>query len=754
MNLSDIREEYRSHPGYPLKKHINNIAKSFSSNAHKETALFHDLGKLSKEFQLYINGVARSKRTTHALESAFIYLLLKNYQFSPETFTVFISILKHHGDLEDINSTLYDKYSFLDTLLENHSDFQEKIRKICKKIHLESDIDAERFCSLFDTETFVEDNSLNSIQTYFNLKDIFSRLIFADKHDAIFKNEYSETKSANWTFYKTRLIDFINTKSNRMSKVRNSAREDIVNNFKNYSEKKVFIIEAPTGLGKTFSALHLALEIAEVKNKKRIINALPMTSIIDQTYEEYSKVINEDDLLKYHHLTRSKNYVDTLREEKSEQQQCYQKNDFVEMSWSSEKVIVTTFNQIFNLFFSNKNRDLIKFWTIRDSVIILDEIQAIPRILLRDISATLNFLAIEFNIDFILMSATVPDIKSFIKPEIVAELLDNKYFEMEFNNRYTLSLRTEINDAGGLVEHILQKYEQYESILCVVNTKKLSLDVFEQLDGIISDDEELYLLNTNFIPRHRIQILHEINNRLKGNKKTILVATQVVEAGVDLDFNYGIREFAPLFSIIQTAGRINREGLKNNAELIITEEISKRSPYHQIDLLKSEVMEIFNHKVTENKILPFLKQYYQMTLKRTYRDSLLTDDMELLNFATVYKNFTDCFMKDVPGIKPVFIETELGLYDKYHLQMEDIFTRLNQEKLSLSEKMNYKSKLKLLGKEISQYVINVSEKEIVALQDFNQHMEIKLCSFNFVISEDKYTARKGWTGKEALEIIC
>ena len=103
---------------------------------------------------------------------------------------------------------------------------------------------------------------------------------------------------------------------------------------------------------------------------------------------------------------------------------------------------------------------------------------------------------------------------------------------------------------------------------------------------------------------------------MKKNKKTLLISTQVIEAGVDLDFDYGFREFAPLYSIIQTAGRINRENrddVKNSAELIITNKIGP-SPYSQTDLLYDEVKNLLSKRIRENEILPFLKEYFLVNI--------------------------------------------------------------------------------------------------------------------------------------------
>lgn len=753
--LFNINDKYKSHPDYPLQRHLNNIAASFNDKTHKEAAFFHDIGKLSEEFQEYVCNPLSKTKTTHALESALIYIVEKNYQITPEIFALFITVLKHHGDLENTNDFLYSKFSFSEDLLERYSNLAKRLHTICNRTEIKAEINIEEFCDVFDTETFVQDKSLDSIDVYFLIKDTFSKLIFADKYEAIFKERFHETKEANWKLYIDKLITLVKSKNNSMSHVRNQAREEIISNYKKNRDKKIFIIEAPTGIGKTFSALHLALEIALDKKKKRIINCLPMTSIIDQVFEEYQNIISEDEILKFHHLTHSKNYTAKIAEDieaQSEQQQHSQQNDFLAMSWSTDKIIVTTFNQLFNIFYSNKNRDLVKFWTIRNSVIILDEIQAIPRILLQDVSKTLEFLTKKFNIDFILMSATIPAIKGFIDKNIFTELLDNKYFSMEFNNRYTLCMKTEIDSAELLLAEIKKKYCALNSILCVVNTKKLSLQIYNDLQDSIKPDE-LFLLNTNFIPKQRKEILQTIKNRLRNNQKTVLISTQVVEAGVDLDFDYGIREFAPLYCIIQTAGRINREGIKQNAELLITGEISRNSPYHTTDLLKEKVTELLFSRTQESYLLPKLKQYFDIAISRTSPDTKLRDDIKNLEFQKVYKTFTDYFMKSIPNITPVFIETEDGLYDHFFNEVDLIYRTIKQPDISLEEKMNFKSRLKKINKEISQYIINVSENETTALQNFHENMEIKVCSFGSVKNEEKYSMKKGWLGEKTLEIF-
>lgn len=757
MTLFDIDAKYRSHPGYPLKWHQANAADSFEEAFHKESALFHDIGKLTQEFQNYIDPDKKGKATTHSLESALIYLVYKNYRFSPEVFAVFYSILRHHGNLEDTNNYFYDRLSYPDDILDNYPNILKRLEKICQHLSLPFQIDLDEICSRFDSDEFVQENHLSSIHNYFFVKEVFSRLIFSDKYEAIFKKSYLEGKAPNWDEYIPVLEKLVQSKKNELSAVRTQARKEILNNYRLNKNKSIFIIEAPTGIGKTFSALHLALAICRDKKKKRIINALPMTSIIDQAYDAYSDVLGEEELLKFHHLTHSKGYVFHESELNNEKiSSSGQQNDFIAMSWSSDRVIVTTFNQLLNVFYSNKNKDIVKFWTIRDSVIILDEIQAIPRVLIQDIAKTLSYLSKEFNIDFILMSATIPEIKEFISEKIVADLLDNKYFSMDFNNRYSIEINPRINDKDSLIATIKENFNRNDSLLCVVNSKKFSYDLFMELSESHGEflNSQLFFLNTNFIPKHRKEIIRDVKERLScsKNKKTLLISTQVVEAGVDLDFDFGIREFAPLFSMVQTAGRINREnreGVNTTAKLLVTDSIGY-CPYHANDLLKDETIDLFTSIVNENKILPLLKTYFKIALDRTPKDPLLYQDMQILNYNSVNETYENNFMKAVPNLVPVFIEIEKNLYQSFHLQIESLYLNLQNTEISLEERMEYRSQLKGALKRISQYVVNIAKDEADDLQDFHKIVHMKVCPYKFVRDETKYSLKKGWQGEKTL----
>lgn len=234
-----------------------------------------------------------------------------------------------------------------------------------------------------------------------------------------------------------------------------------------------------------------------------------------------------------------------------------------------------------------------------------------------------------------------------------------------------------------------------------------------------------------------------IHKRLKNKKRTILISTQIVEAGVDLDFDIGFREFAPFSSIIQSAGRINREGLNKNAKLIITNKIGN-SPYCAKDLLYEEVTELLAEKIEEKNILSVLRKYFETIIRKTSPDTMLITDMESLEFEIVMKKFTDNFMQEIPSLSTIFIETESDLLKNFKDKREEVLKTLKNKEINLNQKMALKIKLKELNKDYSGYLINVPAKEANYYPEIWENSNIYYCPYDTVKNGDKYSFEKGW----------
>ncbi|WP_180995836.1 CRISPR-associated helicase Cas3' [Campylobacter concisus] len=704
MQISDV---FNSHLQKSYNSHIKNIADSFDDDEQKEAASFHDLAKISQKFQDYINldaknfnsadefEKARQKlKTTHTLESAFIYFFAranKDINFLAN----FFAILKHHSDLPDIDYFLSSIGSTKAKLIDR----LKKIDEIAKRANLDIDIDIYDFVDYFlDLEN--ELSKYYGLESFFIFKKRYSRLILADKFEAIFSESYQNLAVLNAKkidHYIDRIKSLIATK--KQDDYKDKAREIIFKNFNSIKDKKTFLIKAPTGIGKTFLALNLALEIARNGNKRRIITAIPFTSIIDQTHTEYQKIIADQDVLKYHHLTSYKSQND------DEQEQFMQKV-FLADIWH-ENFIVTTFNQLFFTFFSNHNKDNLKLETLRDSVVIIDEIQNIPRVLLKSIAAAFNEFSKRYNIHFIVMSATMPHIAAEL--ESFTELSEPILYKRE-KDRYEIIYEPNIKGLDDLVNEILK--HQDESALCVVNTISKAKKLYEALKN--SSKKGVYLLTTHQIPLHRVQIIDEIKEKLKSGEKITLVATQLIEAGVDLSFDVGFREFAPIGAIIQAAGRVNRNATSSKpAKVVVFDYIDGETfPYHDIDLQEEKVKEILSRSIKESEIYQILESYFQSTKDETTSIDLLGLAKEL-KFQTLFDKFNDNFMPKQDYKVSLFIEQYNGHFNEFLEKREALL-------VSGKDKFIILANIKELEKELALYTIAVGKNMLGDIKSYTR----------------------------------
>ena len=260
-----ILNSFNSHPKKSHNFHIKNISDSFDESDHKETASFHDIAKIAQRFQDYINleienftskddfEKARKKlKTTHTLESAFIYFFIrvdKDINFLANFFT----ILKHHSDLPDLKSF----FSELGNIKTKIKDKFKKIDEVICRSNLEIRPDVNEFVDyFFDLEAELEKYQI--LDNYFIFKKRYSRLILADKFEAIFSKPYKNVEilsDEKIDLYLNKMEDIIASKQNgSKNKYRTKAKELIFQNFNHNTQKDKFLIKAPTGIGKTFGS--------------------------------------------------------------------------------------------------------------------------------------------------------------------------------------------------------------------------------------------------------------------------------------------------------------------------------------------------------------------------------------------------------------------------------------------------------------------------------------------------------------------
>lgn len=329
----------------------------------------------------------------------------------------------------------------------------------------------------------------------------------------------------------------------------------------------VFRLAVPTGGGKTRSGLAFALRHTVNHRLDRVIIAVPYTSIIEQTVEVYRGIFGKDAVLEHHSAIRP----DESNEEDARSHRVQAR--LATQNWDAP-LIVTTTVQLFESLFANRTSRCRKLHNIVNSVIILDEVQTLPAGLLEPILSILKGLCQQYRVSLVLCTATQPALEGetpYLRGfaagtvrDIVPKPLVKKHFAALSRVQYSAPQdEWSWQDVG-------QAVSQHEQALVILNTRKDALAVLSELTTG-EDDDRLFHLSTLLCGQHRREVLQEVRERLNPQhpRSCILVSTQVVEAGVDLDFPFVYRAAGPLDRIVQAAGRCNREGRRSEKGQVV-----------------------------------------------------------------------------------------------------------------------------------------------------------------------------------------
>jgi CRISPR-associated endonuclease/helicase Cas3 len=616
----------------------------------KIVALSHDIGKANAYFQRYITASKeemenlKSEKSTHALFGAVVAYLLTKESLEKEgklngfnrflPVAAFLACRKHHGDLEDINHDIILNKNDENLLNEQLTSInQEKFNILLKSIGKPFNFEwlQEKFKDLEETFWNVEEETKSmlrqsSLLYYFLIHLIYSLLLDSDKNEvAISKNDREEISEARKRIHLhpnlvTRYKEKQNWEKQDINTLREEAFEEILQKEINLNER-IYSINLPTGLGKTLTSLAFALKLREKLKKEknyspRIIYSLPFLSIIDQNSSVFENVLQENGieplspvLLKHHYLV-DMNY----RWKKGEEEFVFDGSNILIESWNSE-IVVTTFIQFFHTLISNKNRSIRKFHRIAGSIVILDEVQAIPHKYWLLMHEVIRILAEKFDTYFIFVTATEPLI--FRREEVKSLVNRDKYFRKL--NR--VKLKPFIGNAKTIEEFadlaIPEISESDKRFLFIFNTIGSAKEFYNLLKDSGIEQEEITFLSTHVIPKERLRRIKEI----RVGKRRIAVTTQLVEAGVDIDFDVVYRDFAPLDSINQSAGRCNRNGLSIGGEIRIVKLRDKKTGrdyssyiYNKDSILLERTKKILSgrEEISESEFLDLIDEYYRL----------------------------------------------------------------------------------------------------------------------------------------------
>lgn len=331
----------------------------------------------------------------------------------------------------------------------------------------------------------------------------------------------------------------------------------------------LYTLTVPTGGGKTFASLAFALEHAARHGMSRVIYVIPYTSIIDQTARIFAQLLGEENVLAHFCGAEYK----TAEQDSLTPAQYRQL--LASENWDAP-VIVTTAVQFFESLYSNRSSHCRKLHNIANSVVIFDEAQTLPNDYLQPCISAIAQLVQHYHTTAVLCTATQPALEPLFRelaPELTLRELSPDPAQL-----YEALRRTTLRDLGTITaEQLCARLSEHRQVLCVVNRRKTAQELFAALP-----QEGSYCLTTLLCAAHRREKLREIRQRLRDGLPCRVVSTSLIEAGVDVDFPAAYREQAGLDSILQTAGRCNREGSRPAEESIVSCFCLEDSPIPQM----------------------------------------------------------------------------------------------------------------------------------------------------------------------------
>jgi len=837
QRIFKLMNDKYSHPEKFLEKHVkevkfisNKLIELFnlSNETEKrvkgilnELILFHDLGKIHSKFQQYLNENNKSEHISHSLLSSIIYfmknkesiILKRDYIKS----LIFFLILKHH-------STLKIEYNY--GVIKNLVDTDNEIIEILKKVMEDKNIDKDyikRILPLLKSTINIVTNDTNNLENYLITLFAFGIFLFADRLSAsiiedwkdeeelekiieeldeikVIKSAYSEI---NYEKFK-KFIEELQEKSpkNEINKLRTEAFKEVEKNFEKNENFPIYKITLPTGLGKTYTGLNIALKLNK-KLKRPIIYSLPFLSIIEQNYERIKNIF-DNEVGKFHHLTV---FSDNEENEKI--------RDF--LNFELKPITITTLIQVFHSIFTNNRNWIMKFPFIATSIWLIDETQNLPIGCFKAFEEILLKMNELFGTKFIFMSATQPYLfpEEEFKDKVKELVEDKKYYYCRFN-RYKIKLEDDVFkldennkwvlDLEKLSEKMFKKLKEKNKVGIIVNKVNDSVEIFNYLNNKLKfqelNEKEVDEIKTNIKTKleremgelkklenkinemlKKLEISEEfkindefvdlkklIKNNIKkfefNDKKfyvvylsanlinlekkirvllleelmknnVLIISTQVIEAGVDIGLEVMFRFIAPLDSLVQSAGRVNRNGFNDEkGEFIIIGDFEgekDRNLYSHvysnmlIEKTKKVIKEVKNEKeiIDPKRIDGYFKEVRnskndETCVKCENTKNFVEDAIKKFNFECI-GNFS---LLDSSITYDLILDLDFQILIVFKSIYEELGTEKWKKEEKKEEKKKYLREIKKLRK-IEEFFkatrvgkINVNENKDEKLQDF------------------------------------
>ncbi len=722
----------------------------------------HDFGKYTEFFQDYLIKGRSSIYKSHAFISSLYaaYCAKKNNFPDQYILYIYLTVKHHHGNLCNLDSDIGVSFPPMEQKIsDNILIVKKQISNINKnKDDIKNDMQPvfnfakNAGINLDFIDEFINEyneifkyivginkkfqygkNSINLDFTNFLL--LYSSLIDNDKRNAAAIDNFNRVGLNNISIDNYRNKNF--TKKSSINNLRDDMYNSVKHNAENINlENHFYTITSPTGSGKTIAGISASLIFRDKLYNKtnklyRIIYALPFTTIVDQNYsvmhniltdEIGSNFINNQEryILKHHHLS-------ILTQTINGKELPVDQSLMLTEDWDSE-IIFTTFVQLFDALAGFKNKNLKKYFRIANSIIILDEIQSINIEKWENIRLLMNIYADKFNIYFIIMTATQPNI---IKCAI--ELSGN--YKLRFDALSRVKMYTDLELKTP--ELIIDKYigGNYKSILFMFNTIGTSVRAYKHLmenifmntsiklstsaiayEHLTGNKTKIYYISSNIVPAQRKKIMEDINSSLKNNESIAVISTQIFEAGVDVSFDAVIRDIAPIDSIIQSSGRVNRNGDYKEGNLYVVNCAPENNGYDGYYCKK-----VYGklHTDISLKILKSIKYIeekdYLDLIQKYYREVNLHHNDSSTDLENALKNFM--FHSNGNSEKKYYVSnfSILDNLDKYI----SVFIEINNEATTVLDKYTKMDKHRYndtdiinIKRHIYDYIISIRKNDV------------------------------------------
>jgi CRISPR-associated helicase Cas3/CRISPR-associated endonuclease Cas3-HD len=692
-----------------LKEHLKNVSAKSGEFAQKFNhknfgeiiGLFHDLGKYSNEFQKRLSG---GRKVDHATAGAIELAARFNKPFG-EKILAYCTI-GHHSGLPDTGSVA-DSSSFFGRIKKTLPDYSAYATDWKN--------DEPELQHGFNLQ--IEQPEKMPFSLAFLTRMLFSCLVDADWLDTeIFMGG---GKGRGEFLPLTRLPEKFNAYiaefANPTTEI-NKKRSEILNECiaKAGADKGFYRLTVPTGGGKTLSSMAFALNHAVNNNQDRIIYTIPYTSIIEQNAQVFREIFGDENILEHH-----SNYIfEKAGETDISADETEKKLKFASENWDAP-VIITTNVQFFESLFANKPSKCRKLHNIANSVIILDEAQMLPVDYLKPCMCALEELVKYYNCTVVLCTATQPALDGYTDIAPVEIISNPRELEKFFK-------RVEVENIGKRSDdELAEELSEQQKVLVIVNTKKHAKELCHRLQ----DEDGMYHLSSLMCPAHRKKKIAEIKERLAEHPDlpTRVISTQLIEAGVDIDFPCVYRSSAGLDSIIQSAGRCNRNGKLSHGAVKVfetTESYGKPKGYLQRTAqIGSSIIKDFDDPICAEAILKYFQQLYSIeeTDKKNILQSftMAEDGSENFEYKTVAQNFN------------LIEQNTKSIIVPYDDKAKNLIAKLKNSPFPKS-----------CLKQLQPYTVNLYEKDYNVLQNKGV-----LCSINDIVDiladNNRYDEKEG-----------